>query len=381
VKAVYLDNSATSFPKPQEVHDAVASMMKWGVNADRGGYSLARQTGRVVQQAREAVRDLVGIEESNRVVFAPSATVALNMVLFGLNWGYGDHVYLSPFEHNSVLRPLYRLQQVWRITLRQIPISRKDFVYDLDQLRREFRKYRPKLVVLNHGSNVCGVVAPLKELASLAKEYEALILVDAAQTLGSIPINMVDCNIDYLVFAGHKDLYGPIGVGGIVVNTSASLEPLIYGGTGVESELEDMPLEYPHRLEAGSPNVVAIAGLSAGIDFVKKNQDLRLRKEKLFRLLLEQFQKHPEITTFASPYEKNRLPIAACTVAGYTPQEFATILDRHFNIAVRAGLHCAPKAHQFLGTSPLGAVRFSIGAFNTEQDILAVGEALEQIFN
>ena len=380
METIYLDNSATSFPKPPEVFDAIASMMKHGVNADRGGYTLARETGKVVDKARESLARLVGVNEPSNVVFTPSATIALNTVLFGLSFSYGDNIYLSPFEHNSVLRPLYRLRDFWNVNLRMMPVERSELVYNLDELNKEFKRNRPKLVVVNHGSNVCGLVAPLTEIAALARDYGAWVLVDAAQTLGTIPIDMLKQNVDFLVFAGHKDLLGPIGVGGLVINNSTNIEPFIFGGTGVESKLENMPPEYPHRLEAGSLNVSAIAGLLAGIDFVKHKIDIRERKQRLFASLLDLLGRYPEVKAFASPNHQTRLPIVSCTVAGYTPQEFATVLDRHFNIAVRAGLHCAPKAHEFLGTAPLGAVRFSIGAFNTERDIATVGEALEQLF-
>lgn len=220
-----------------------------------------------------------------------------------------------------------------------------------------------------------------EEIALLAKEYGALVLVDAAQTLGTIPVSMVEPPIDYLVFSGHKDLCGPIGVGGLIINSPVRLEPVIFGGTGVHSELEGMPTEYPHRLEVGSPNAAAIAGLSAGLDFVNNNQHIRSHKERLFQLLLDELEKYPEIKVYASRDESNRLPVVSCTVSGYTPQEFAMVLDRHFNIAVRAGVHCAPKAHEFLGTAPLGAVRFSLGAFNTEQDIVRVAEALATLLS
>jgi len=381
VDLVYLDNSATSHPKPPKVYVAIDAMTRCGVNADRGGYGLARQTGQVIQKARESLARLVGVQRSSNVIFAPSATIALNMVLFGLRWSYGDNVYLSPFEHNSVLRPLYRLRDQWDVNLRMILVERKSLDYDLDELRKQFRRYRPKLVVTNHGSNVCGVVAPLREIALLAKEYGALVLVDAAQTLGTIPVSMVEPPIDYLVFSGHKDLCGPIGVGGLIINSPVRLEPVIFGGTGVHSELEGMPTEYPHRLEVGSPNAAAIAGLSAGLDFVNNNQHIRSHKERLFQLLLDELEKYPEIKVYASRDESNRLPVVSCTVSGYTPQEFAMVLDRHFNIAVRAGVHCAPKAHEFLGTAPLGAVRFSLGAFNTEQDIVRVAEALATLLS
>ncbi|MGI6640459.1 MAG: aminotransferase class V-fold PLP-dependent enzyme [Limnochordia bacterium] len=381
METIYLDNSATSFPKPPEVYEAIAYATKYGVNADRGGYSLARQTGEMIQRTRDSIAELAGIADPCNVVLTPSATIALNIVLFGLQWSYGDNVYVSPFEHNSVLRPLYRLRDVCKVSLRTMPVERGNLSYDVDELEKQFKRVRPKLVVVNHGSNVCGVVAPLREIARLAKEYGALMLVDAAQTLGTIPVNMFEQDIDYLVFAGHKELYGPIGVGGLVVNTSIKLEPLIFGGTGVMSELEGMPDEYPFRLEAGSQNAAAIAGLAAGIRFVKGNPDIKGEKLRLFDLLLDQFRRYPEVKVFASPDKDNRLPIVSCTVSGYTPQEFAMVLDRHFGIAVRAGLHCSPKAHEFLGTAPLGAVRFSIGALNTEQDILRVGEALDALFS
>lgn len=380
MEVIYLDNSATSYPKPKEVYDAVDSMTRRCVNVDRGGYSLAKETGELIQRTRESLASLVRMNKPSNVIFTPSATVALNTVIFGLDWSYGDNIYYTPFEHNSVLRPLYRLRNLQKVNLRMIPVERADFTFNLDALNKELLRHKPKLVVISHGSNVCGVIAPIKEIAELAKDYDAAVLVDAAQTLGTVPIDMVNDNIDYLVFAGHKELYGPIGVGGLIINSSTKLEPFILGGTGTESELEDMPSAYPQRLEAGSLNAPAIAGLAAGVEFVKNNPQILSFELKLLDILLETFSKYPEIKVYVSPDKENRLAIASCTAAGYTPQEFASILDQHFNIAVRAGLHCAPKAHDFLGTAPLGTVRFSIGAFNAEEDMFKVGQALEQVF-
>lgn len=377
----YFDNSATSFPKPQEVYDAMDNVIReYGVNADRGGYSLARKTGTLIQNARTSMTELVGIHDSQNVIFTPSATIALNTVLLGLDWENGDTVFITPFEHNGVLRPLYHLRESFGIRIKEIPVERNNLEFDLDALEEAFIKHNPKLVVVNHGSNVCGVVAPLTHIAEMAKRYGALVLVDTAQTIGCIDIDMVEQQLDFLVFAGHKNLYGPIGIGGVVINSNIRLRPLFYGGTGNDSESEYMPLEYPSRLEAGSPNIGAIAGLAAGLEFVKDNAQIREHEQALFNLLLDELDNYPEITVFASRNSESRLPVVSCTVAGYTPQEFATVLDRHFGIAVRAGLHCAPVAHKFLGTAPLGTVRFSIGAFNTLKDIEAVVQALDQLF-
>jgi selenocysteine lyase/cysteine desulfurase len=252
--------------------------------------------------------------------------------------------------------------------------------FDLDALKESFDKNKPKLVVVNHGSNVCGVVAPMEQISLLAKRYDALVLVDAAQTLGVLDIDMEKLQIDFLVFAGHKSLLGPIGIGGIAINSRVHLKPFIYGGTGSESESEDMPVDYPERLEAGSPNIVAIAGLYAGIEHVRQNAHLKCHERQLFCELINVLSKYPEIKVYASSCAERRLSVLSCTVAGYTPVEFATVLDQHFGIAVRAGLHCAPRAHQFLGTAPLGTVRFSLGPYNTDADIDALSKALEQLF-
>lgn len=378
---VYLDNSATSFPKPTEVYEAMDRVIRqYGANADRGGYWLARQTGAIIQKTRSSLAELVGIHDSRNVVLTPSATVALNTVLLGLEWKCGDNIFISPFEHNGVLRPVYHLRESVDVQLREIPVHRNSLEFDLEALEESFAKHHPRLVVINHGSNVCGVIAPVTEIARRAKKYEALVLVDAAQTIGFLDIDVMKQEIDFLVFAGHKGLCGPIGVGGIVINSDVQLKPFIFGGTGIDSASEYMPLEYPSRLEAGSPNAVAIAGLSAGLEFVKTNPWIRDHEQGLLESLLEELGKYPEISIFVSQDADNRLPVVSCTAAGYTPLEFATVLDQHFGIAVRAGLHCAPKAHDFLGTAPLGTVRFSIGVFNKEKDIETVVQALNQLF-
>ncbi len=378
---VYLDNSATSFPKPSVVYDAMEKAAReFGVNSARGGYSLAQTTAGLIRKTRSSLAELVGLPTGQQIVLTPSATIGLNTVLFGLEWNSGDNVYLTPFEHNGVLRPLYHLRESRGIKLWDIPVERDSLIFDLDALKECFEKNKPKLVVVNHGSNVCGLVAPIEQIALLAKRYDALMLVDAAQTLGVFDIDMGKWQLDFVVFAGHKSLFGPIGVGGIAINSCVQLKPFIYGGTGSESELEDMPTDYPERLEAGSPNIVAIAGLCAGIEHVRENAHLKSRERQLFSELINVLNKYPEIKVYLSNCVERRLSVLSCTVAGYTPVEFATVLDQHFGIAVRAGLHCAPRAHQFLGTAPLGAVRFSLGPGNTDEDIDAVSNALEQLF-
>ncbi len=382
MQTVYFDNAATTFPKPEEVYQNLDQTIRiYGVNSGRGGYALARKASQTIDDTRMLLAQLVGLNDSSKVILTSSATVALNTVLLGIEWNQNDNVYYSPFEHNSTLRPLQVLKNKYDINLIQIPVNKTNLQPDLDQLSAMFSKAKPKLVAISHASNVCGVIMPIKEITFLAHKYEAQVLIDGSQTLGLIPMNIKDIGCDYYVFAGHKNLYGPFGIGGIFINTSTMLEPFITGGTGSNSEDMCMPDEYPLRLEAGSPNVIAIAGLNAGLYWIQGQADLLSKERLLLKRFFEIVEEYPEIKVIGIKEPENMVPVVSCTFDGYVPQEIAMILDQNFNIAVRAGLHCAPLAHKFFGTSPLGTVRFSLGAFTSSNHLDHLIEAFANIYS
>jgi selenocysteine lyase/cysteine desulfurase len=243
-----------------------------------------------------------------------------------------------------------------------------------------YKQHKPSLTVVSHASNVCGLIAPVKGITEISHKYGGKVLIDGAQTLGLLPVDLKEINCDYYVFAGHKNLYGPIGVGGVIVNNENLLEPLIVGGTGSNSEELVMPYEYPGRLEAGSPNIVAIAGLNAGIKWLSKQENILEKERELLKTFLRVIGEYPEINVIGTKDTQRILPVVSCLFEGYTPQDIARLLDQSFNIAVRAGLHCAPKAHKILGTSLNGTIRISLGYFNSEKEILNFGNILDDIY-
>jgi len=376
---IYFDNAATSFPKPKEVYEFMDCFFReYGVNVGRGTYNASLKAIDIVEETREGLKKLFKAGNKHHIVFMPSATIAINQVLQGLEWNEGDVVYFSPFEHNAVLRTLYFLQDKFKLVLRHIPVNRETFQFEVDQMEEAFLNAHPRLVVISHVSNVCGLIAPVNRIAELARRYQSEILVDASQSAGILQVDM-DL-IDYYVFSGHKSLNGPFGIAGLVIHEGASrLSPIIYGGTGSSSAERRMPEEIPERYEAGSLNIHAIAGLNAAIKWIEnKTPDNIFRYEKnLTEKLINVLSGFSNITMLIPPELERHFNVVSIRVLGYTPQEIGKILNERFNIAVRTGLHCAPLAHEFLGTLPLGTVRFSLGYFNTEEEIYKLQEALD----
>lgn len=260
-KLAYFDNAATSFPKPECVYQAMdACARSFGVNVGRGQYPLAEKASSIVEQTRKQLAEFFHAP-AMQVVFTPSATIAMNEVLQGLDYSNIHCVYLSPFEHNAVYRTINYLRDRLGFEVRLLPVSKQPFAYDVDGTREVFKNHKPDLVIISHASNVCGAVAPVKDLFTLAHSFGATTILDVAQSAGHVDINMVDYQVDYLVFAGHKGLSGPIGVGGILMRPHTSLRPFIYGGTGYDSKNPFMPEALPSRLEAGSLNIMGVAGL------------------------------------------------------------------------------------------------------------------------
>ena len=368
---IYFDNAATTYPKPEIVYERMDKFYRnFGVNAGRGSYNAANKASKLVEDTRKKVGSLIGINKKDKVAFTESATIALNLILKGLEWKEGDVIYYSPFEHNSVLRTLNYLQNKYSIKLKQMPVKRNGLEFDLDRLKQMFSKNSPKLVAVSHVSNVCGVIAPIDAIAKLAKKYNSQVLVDGAQGAGLIDVDLDD--IDYYVWAGHKTLYGPYGIAGVIINEDMEeISPLIHGGTGKASEKEDMPEEIPIRYEAGSSNIQAITGLNASLKWMNNigRENIYNHEKELTLNLIEVLNDYIDVNLFTPEDLSNHFNVVSINVSGYSPHDFGKILDEKFDIAVRTGLHCAPQAHEFFDTMPNGLVRFSLGYFNTEKDI------------
>ncbi|GAW28763.1 aminotransferase class V-fold PLP-dependent enzyme [Carboxydocella sp. ULO1] len=364
---IYFDNAATTFPKPQSVIDAVTNCMQsYAINAGRGSYSEAIEAYQLINDCREKVKRLLGFQHG-QVVFAPSATIALNQIILGLNWQKGDNVYITPFEHNAVARIVNQLRESIGIEIIEIPVVRETFEFDLELLKETFFKKPPKALIMAHVSNVFGLITPIREISILAKKYDAIIIVDGAQAGPLLPLN--DEDVDFYIFSGHKTFYGPFGIAGFWHNNKFSLNPILFGGTGSHSELLEMPLDVPYRYEVGSHNIVAISGLSAACDWLKEigPKNILLHELNLIKKLIGLLKDLQEITIFCN--ENNHTGILSFNVNGFTAQEVAMILSQQYGIAVRSGLHCAPLAHGFLGTMQHGTVRVGLSYFNTEEEI------------
>jgi len=368
---VYLDNAATSWPKPPQVADAMRRFLTdVGANPGRSGHRLSVEAARTVFRAREAVARLVGLEDPLRLVFCMNATHALNLALQGL-LRPGQHVVTTGMEHNSVMRPLRALESRG-IAFTVVPCS-PDGVLDTAAVERVLRP-ETKLVVLTHASNVVGTILPVCEVAAIARRHGALVLVDAAQSVGALPFTLADLGADLLAFTGHKALLGPMGTGGLVIGEGVDLahfEPLVRGGTGSRSESQAQPDFLPDKFESGTLNVVGLAGLAAGVEWILERgvAGLRAREAELTASLLAGLGELPGVRVYGTRDPDRQLSTVSFTIAGMEPGEVGRRLDEEHAIAARVGLHCSPIAHETMGTFPDGTVRLSLGAFTTEDDV------------
>ncbi len=400
-KLVYLDNAATSFPKPPEVIEAMIHFMtNVGANPGRSGHALAQEAEKIVRSTRESLAKLFHIADPSRIVFTLNITEAINTVLLGF-LEEGDHVVATAMEHNAVLRPLTYLKNKGIITYDIVPCDSQG-ILDLDALKKALTR-KTRLLVVNHASNVCGTIQDLKSIRNIAGDIP--LLVDTAQTAGHFPIDVVKDGIDFLTFTGHKGLMGPQGTGGFYFREGLSLRPLKRGGTGSLSESLEQPEFLPDAFESGTQNNVGIAGLGAGVDFILKTgiDSILIHEQKLLTLLLKGLRDLSGVTLYGplDPAKQTAtvsltfdslLPggeeqtLGGCgainlawTEDGPLPSEAGALLNTKYDILVRTGLHCAPLAHKALGTFPEGTIRISIGYFNTEEDIKTVMKAVENL--
>ena len=375
----YFDNAATTYPKPEVVYASMDQFYRSnGANAGRGRYNLAQSANALIGETRALVQELLHCP-AKQVIFTPTATIALNIIVQGLIRKGAKTIYISPFEHNAVTRTLHHFEEAGTISVHQLSVSR-DLKYDLDRMRYQFESERPDLVIMSHASNVFGLIAPVTEICSLAKKFGATTVIDMAQTAG-----LVDCNLglnvfDFAVFAGHKTLYGPTGISGFIMDPAIDLPPVIFGGTGFESANQNMPKSLPERYEMGTMNISGIAGLNAalkwGLDqgigsIWEKEQEHRKR-------LIELLQEYWFIKIVGDYPDCNYVGIVSCLIEGISSDSAGEIFDR-CGIAVRTGLQCAPLAHQFVDTHPAGTIRFSVGYFTSEDDFEELRQALDYI--
>ncbi len=374
---IYLDNAATSFPKPPTVAATMHRLIQEiSLSPGRSAHRFSLAASRVIFEARELVADFFGCPDSSRVVFTSNVTEALNVGIFGLLTP-GDRVLTTGMEHNSVMRPLRHLEKTRGITLTILPTDPTGAIDPDDIPRRLSAKTR--LIIINHASNVTGAVADLEAIGN--RKGGALLMVDAAQSAGVFPLDMETMAIDFLAFTGHKGLFGPTGTGGFLLRQGLLLPPLKMGGTGSNSEHEEQPQLMPDCYESGTPNTLGIGGLAAGLEFIRGTgrETIRLREEHLTRLLLAGLSQIQGLTVHGPPASNRRGSAVSLTMAGKSVADLAFLLDRQHGIMARAGLHCAPAAHRSIGTFPQGTLRLSPGFFNTEAEVQAVLAALDKI--
>jgi cysteine desulfurase / selenocysteine lyase len=377
---IYLDNAATSWPKPPSVGQAVIHFMEEaGANPGRSAHRLSIEAARRIYAAREAAAEIFNAAPL-QVAFTQNATMALNLALYGLLRA-GDHVITSSIEHNSVMRPLRRMEKNG-VEVSVIPCSPWG-VFDPDDVRNAL-KPNTRMIVVTHSSNVTGTVLPIRSIGEIARQVGVLLLTDEAQTAGAFPIDMKKDFIDLIAFTGHKGLYGPPGTGGLVIGERVNikeLQPLLQGGTGSRSEYEEQPDFMPDCLESGTPNGAGLAGLEAGIRWVLDNGILTIRQHEiqLCRQLLEGLSAIEGVTITGPREVLMRTGVVSFTIDRLQPSEVGQRLDEEYGILCRVGLHCAPAAHKTWGSFPGGTVRFSVGAFNTSAQIQTTLEAVGQI--
>lgn len=378
-KVAYFDNAATTFPKPESVYDFTDRFYReCGVNVGRGQHKLASKASALVQETRELILDLFHCP-AKKVVFTHTATEAINLVLRGLPINDQYTVYISPFEHNAVTRVLYHLQSMYDIQIETLCFDKATMTYDMARIRNQFAEKKPNWMVVSHASNTCGVVSPIKELCRLSKEFGAINVIDMCQTAGLVDTDLSSEDIDFAVFAGHKTLYSPLGVAGVVSSFAIKPQPLLFGGTGVESANQALPESVPERYEVASPDIAAIAGLNASLKWIKETgiENIYAKEQENHKRLVELLSRYENIKVLEMG-DAETIGVVSCLFDGYGSDSIGQVLSEQ-NIAVRTGLHCAPIAHKFLGTFPAGTVRFSVSYFNTSEEFEMLENALDYI--
>jgi len=374
---IYLDNAATTWPKPENTINAVVECMRnAGANPGRGGHKMSLDAGRIIYEAREVLAQLFKVEDPAQIIFTGNATESLNLALRGL-LRPGNHVITSSIEHNAVTRPLHALQKLG-IEVTEVQCSPEGFI-DPGEVAKAVKRNTVAVAIL-HASNVTGTILPLGEVGRVTRENGLCFIVDAAQTAGYLDIDVEKMNIDMLAFTGHKSLYGPQGTGGLYLRKGFNLEPLLLGGTGSSSESFEQPEDMPDRFESGTPNTPGIAGLGAGVKYIMDRglEKIRQHEQALVGQFLDGLRQMKGLEIYGPQDPSLQVPVVSVNIKGQDSSEVAFIMDKAFDIACRSGLHCAPMAHRTIGTIDRGTVRFSFSMSTTFEEVDKTLAALEQ---
>jgi len=375
---IYLDNAATTFPKPKSVYKSVMEAMTvYGANPGRGSHAMAIEGARVIYETRELVAQLFNLDDPMKVIFTFNATDGLNIAIKGI-LKPGDHVIATAMDHNSVLRPIKELEKYG--IENTIVSCASDGTIKVEDVEKAI-KGNTKLVVTTHVSNFTGTILPIEKIGKMCKDNNLLYLVDASQSAGVLEIDFKKQNIDFLVAPGHKGLLGPQGTGILLINSDVEIKQLREGGTGSESSSMYQPNFYPDKFEAGTHNLPGIAGLNSGVKYIldKGTKSICSHEKNILDLFIKEIKKIPKITIYGPESIEDRSGVVPINIEGMDSSEVAYILDTEYNIAVRPGLHCAPLAHKTIGTEKIGAVRFSVGPFTKKTEIMAAAKALNEI--
>lgn len=375
----YFDNAATTFPKPEAVYKSMDLFQRHtGGSFGRGNYGFSASMKGVVDDTRSKITDLFHCP-AKEVIFEPSATISLNIIIQGIIRQGAKNIYISPFEHNAVTRTLHYYENLGQIKVTQLHVT-SNLEFDLQRIRFQFEERRPDLVILSHASNVIGLIAPVDEIFREAKAYGAITVLDMAQSAGLVDCDLSKDYFDFAVFAGHKTLLGPTGISGFVMKPDFNLEPVFFGGTGFESANQDMPRSLPERFEFGTLNTVGIVGLNASIKWIlEQGINAIAQKESSNRkTLIELLSSYDFISLVGNVDGKDYVGIVSCLLQGISSDTAGQLFSER-NISVRTGLHCAPLAHQFLKTYPSGTIRFSVNCFTNSDDFMELQTALNDI--
>lgn len=376
---IYLDNAATSFPKPKEVATAVYDfMVNNGTSSGRGSYKKAMQSDYIVYECRKLIGKLFNFDNPKKVVFTSNVTDSLNIAMRGI-LKENDHVITSSLEHNAVWRCLKTLERDINIKIDTVECS-KDGITNPQDIKKYIKK-DTALIVFTQASNVLGTIQPIREIGAIAREHNIPFLVDSAQSAGAMKIDVKEENIDILAFTGHKSLLGPMGTGGLIINTDIDIKPLKAGGTGGDSAYEYQPDYYPNHLETGTSNVSGIAGLREAIKFLNKEgiENIHNKEKELTKYALEKLETVKDIEIYGPKDCEKMLIVISFNIKDKRPEDVGSILDQKYDIMLRAGLHCAPTAHSVIGTKERGTLRIGLGYFNEKEDIDKLVEALNNL--
>lgn len=375
---IYLDNSATTYPKPEIVYNYMNNYYKkYGFNINRSNLTGINDDCDLIHENRDLMIKMFSASKYD-VIFNNTATEALNLMIKGYSWKVGEVVYITPFEHNAVLRPLYEMEKKFKLKIIELSVT-ENLNYDLEAIKIQFFSEKPNLIIMSHASNVCGLITPIEEIINISKSFKAKVYLDISQSAGVLDLNLDKLDIECVAFTGHKSLYSAFGVGGVFIKKNFYLTPLIHGGTGINSSDKKMPKIAPYRYEAGSMNIVAQASLNASLKWINKNKNLIFeQKRQLFRYINSILSEFDEIVLYLNENLNKHISVLSFNVDNYSSENVSNYLSKR-KIIVRSGLQCSPLSHKLLKTYPEGTVRLSLSFFNTKDQIDKFINILEEM--